>query len=46
MDYRYLFDAYDVSVWYLNILAFSRLQLYELIENKIQGDGNCQVVII
>jgi len=24
-------------------LVFLRLQLYDLIENKVQGDGNCQV---
>lgn len=24
-------------------LSFFRLQLYELVEHKVQGDGNCQV---
>lgn len=28
-----------------NIL-FSRLQLYQLVEFKVQGDGNCQVIVL
>lgn len=43
------FWSIDIFEWILRNLFFCmvilryRLQLYGLVENKIQGDGNCQV---